>query len=68
MFRGQVTIPKHIREKLNIGPNTEIEFVEEEEKVYLLVRPSNFNPFNALRGIATVKMTTDEILTMTRGE
>ncbi len=32
--KGQVTIPQHIREKLGIAPATDIEFVEEKERVY----------------------------------
>ena len=67
--KGQVTIPKDIREKLGIRPNTEVEFVEEGRKVYIKKggKPGK-NPFSELRGIATVKMTTDEILALTRGE
>lgn len=30
--KGQVTIPRHIREKLQIGPNTEVDFVEEKDR------------------------------------
>ncbi len=67
--KGQVTIPKNIREKLGIRPNTAVEFVEEGRRVYIRKgRKSGKNPFDAFRGIATVKMTTDEILKLTRGE
>jgi AbrB family looped-hinge helix DNA binding protein len=67
--KGQVTIPQHIREKLGIAPNTEVDFVEEGDRVYLLRKNSGRSGkrFRALRGIATVKMTTDEIMAMTRG-
>lgn len=67
--KGQVTIPQHIREKLGIAPNTEVDFVEEGDRVYLLRKSSDRSGkrFRALRGIATVKMTTDEIMAMTRG-
>ena len=34
--KGQVTIPQHIREKLGIFPATEIEFVEEKDRVYII--------------------------------
>ena len=69
--KGQVTIPQRIREKLGVLPNTEVEFVEEKGRVYLRKghkadpRPSRFQK---LRGIATVKMTTAQILALTRGE
>lgn len=68
-IKGQVTIPQHIREKLGITPNSEVEFMEEGDRVYLLKKSgdSSGRRFRALRGVATVKMTTDEIMAMTRG-
>ena len=36
--KGQVTIPQHIREKMVITPATEIDFVEEDGRVYLVKR------------------------------
>ncbi len=67
--KGQVTIPQRIREKLGIAPNSEVDFVEDGDRVYLLKKNGNSleKRFRALRGIATVKMTTDEIMAMTRG-
>jgi AbrB family looped-hinge helix DNA binding protein len=67
--KGQVTIPQHIREKSGIVPATDIEFVEEKDRVYILKKkgPGNRNNiFRKLRGIATIRMTTDEILALTR--
>ena len=68
--KGQVTIPLQIREKLGISPSTEIDFVEEKGRVYLVKKKGSntaTNKFRKLRGIATVKMTTDEIMALTRG-
>ena len=67
--KGQVTIPQHIREKLGIVPATDIEFVEEKDRVYIVKKegPGNrTNKFRKLRGVATVRMTTDEIMALTR--
>jgi AbrB family looped-hinge helix DNA binding protein len=67
--KGQVTIPQHIREKLGIFPATEIEFVEEKDRVYIVKMedPGNRNnKFRKLRGVATVRLTTDEIMALTR--
>ena len=67
--KGQVTIPQHIREKLGIVPATDIEFVEEKDRVYIVKkqRPGNRkSKFRKLRGVATVRMTTDEIMALTR--
>lgn len=69
--KGQVTIPQHIREKLGITPATEVEFVEEKGKVYIIKRPGqnkSSHRFRKLRGVATVRMTTDEIMALTREE
>ena len=69
--KGQVTIPQQIREKLGITPHSEVDFIEEDGRVYLKkkkVRTPSTNRFHRFRGVATVKMTTDEILSLTRGE
>ncbi|MEZ5592085.1 MAG: AbrB/MazE/SpoVT family DNA-binding domain-containing protein [Gammaproteobacteria bacterium] len=66
--KGQVTIPKNVRETLGITPETEIEFVEENGKFYIVKTSdakANKN-LEKLRGIATVKMSTDEIMDLTR--
>ena len=69
--KGQVTIPQHIREKLIISPSSEVDFVEENNRVYIVKRKNTENSksiFRNLRGISTVKMTTEEIMALTRGE
>ncbi len=68
--KGQVTIPQEIREKFGITPADEVDFVEEKGRVYLVVlKGKNAKPrkFRKLRGIANVKMTTEEIMALTRG-
>jgi len=70
-IKGQVTIPQHIREKLGITPSTEVDFVEKNEQVYLIKKTGNnavTDRFRRFRGIATVKMSTDEIMSLTRGD
>lgn len=70
--KGQVTIPRDIRRRLGIGTHSEVEFVVERDAI--LLRPASGTPskgkrlVEALRGSATVKMTTDEIMALTRGE
>jgi len=67
--KGQVTIPQSIREKMGITPATEVDFIEKEGRVYLVKKKaanSGSHKFRSLRGIATVKMTTDEIMALTR--
>ena len=68
--KGQVTIPKSVRDKLGITPNSEVEFREEKGRYYLVKKPASQerNRFAKLRGTATVKMSTDEIMALTRGD
>jgi AbrB family looped-hinge helix DNA binding protein len=67
--KGQVTIPQEIREKLRITPAVEIDFIEEKDRIYLVkrkVQTKKTYKFAKLRGVANVKMTTDEIMALTR--
>jgi AbrB family looped-hinge helix DNA binding protein len=69
--KGQVTIPQAIREKLGITPAVHIDFIEEKGRVYLVKgkgKATRSRTFRKLRGIATVKLTTKEIMALTRGE
>ena len=68
--KGQVTIPQPIREKLGIGPSSEIDFVDVKGKVYIVKKKRGSperNAFRKLRGIASVKMSTEAIMSLTRG-
>ncbi|MBM4309871.1 MAG: AbrB/MazE/SpoVT family DNA-binding domain-containing protein [Deltaproteobacteria bacterium] len=69
--KGQVTIPRSIREKLGIMPNSEVDFKEENNHVYIVKKTGRSlkrdNKFRRFRGAATIKMTTDEIMALTRG-
>ena len=70
--KGQVTIPIEIREKIGLLPNTEVEFLIQGNTVRLkkVTGSSSRRPhllINRMRRKATVDMTTDEILALTRG-
>ena len=66
--KGQVTIPRKIRETLGMTPETEVDFVEDNGKFYLVKTdgPKTIGKFKKLRRIATASMTTDEIMELTR--
>ncbi len=66
--KGQVTIPRHIRESLGISPEAEIDFIEENGKFYIIKtnEPKITGKFRKLRGIASSNMSTDEIMSLTR--
>ena len=69
--KGQVTIPKELRDALGIGEGTEVEF--ERKRDTIVVRKVTEGPTRGrrlaerLRGRGDVGMTTDEIMALTRG-
>ncbi len=69
--KGQVTIPVEIREKMGFLPDTEVKFKITGNTVFLERVESSLKRsrhlINQMRRKATVKMTTDEILALTRG-
>ena len=70
--KGQVTIPKEIRDRLGIGPGTSVEFVPTDDGRFVLTKSGRKHAvrksaFARLRGSATAKMSTDEIMALTRG-
>jgi AbrB family looped-hinge helix DNA binding protein len=70
--KGQVTIPAEIRERLGLLPETEVDFVVEGRAVKIVKRPRAKGQTRGerivrrLRGTATVKLSTDEIMALTR--
>jgi AbrB family looped-hinge helix DNA binding protein len=71
--KGQVTIPQHIRERLGLLPSTEVEW-ELRDGVAVLQKSSGMRRHRGqalverMRGRGTVKMTTDEIMALTRDD
>jgi antitoxin PrlF len=70
--KGQVTIPKAVRDRLGINPGSKVEFEITEDGRALLKRAGKRatkpSRFERMRGTATGGLTTDEIMAMTRGE
>jgi len=70
--KGQVTIPRSVRQLLGIFSQSEVEFVVEGNTVVLRTvegeKSRGKKLVETLRGRATVRMTTDEIMSFTRGE
>ncbi len=72
--KGQVTIPKKVREYLGIGPGSGVEF-EVDAKGEVLLRkvggavkgPRARSRFAAIRGTRKTGMSTDEIMNFLRG-
>ena len=70
--KGQVTIPADIRARAGFLPNTEVEILMSGNEVVIhKTRKSSARGqklIKALRGAGTVNMTTDQIMSLTRGD
>lgn len=65
--KGQVTIPKKLRDSLGIRPGDVLEFVEEEGGRLVGRKVLGRDPFEGLRGIITLPASVDEIIDEMRG-
>lgn len=71
--KGQVTIPKPLRDHLRLGPGDQVEFeVLPDGRVQIRKAETESGTppdrFARLVGRATAGLTTDEIIAITRGE
>lgn len=70
--KGQVTIPIEIRERLGLLPETEVDFVLDGRGVRIVRRGARDDRGRGartvarIRGTGRIRMTTDEILALTR--
>jgi len=70
-IKGQVTIPKPVRDRLGIVPGNEVAFELTESGSVVLVKVEAgrvASRFEALRGRAGPGLSTDQIMELTRGE
>lgn len=70
--KGQVTIPQEIRERLGLLPHTEVDFEVRGDVVVVTKARGRATRgrrvIEALRGRGDVRMSTDQILALTRGD
>jgi len=70
--KGQVTVPQHIRERLGLLPHTNVEWELRDGMAVLQKATGGQRRGRALvehmRGRGTIKMSTDEIMALTRGD
>ena len=70
--KGQVTIPKDMRDRFGIGPGTAVDFADEDGKLVVIPKPATTlsgrfdlpHPFPGWNWEGT----TEEFMEMTRGE
>lgn len=65
--KGQVTIPKAIRDRLGLREGSVIDFEEVEGEVRLRVPEPEENPFLRFVGVAPTRGSTDDLLDELRG-
>ncbi len=68
--KGQVTIPQKVRQELGITPGSEVDF-ELDDRGARLIRISDGEGKDVaarMRGQATVAMSTEQIMALTRGD
>jgi antitoxin PrlF len=72
--KGQVTIPKPVRDRLNIKPGSKVDFELAPDGRVMLVKAGRKTAvpkrgrFDRILGTATTDMTTDEIMALMRGD
>jgi len=68
--KGQVTIPKRLRDHLGLEPGSDVDFeLAGDGRVFLKMRHGvPESRFARLRGSAKSGLTTDELMALTRGE
>ncbi len=71
--KGQVTIPQYVRNQLGLLPHTEVEFelAPDHTRIRKATRAAGVGvrgnkALEALRGTADARMSTDEIMALTR--
>ena len=64
--KGQVTIPKMLRDRYGLRPGSEVEFVERDHRI-ILEKAKRQDVWDKYRGFLKLKMTTNEAMRLLRG-
>jgi AbrB family looped-hinge helix DNA binding protein len=71
--KGQVTIPKHLRDSMDIHPGCKVDFEVNQEGEPVLRKCGSSEArspdrFDAVAGTADIKWRTDELMALLRGD
>ncbi|HIC91450.1 MAG TPA: AbrB/MazE/SpoVT family DNA-binding domain-containing protein [Syntrophaceae bacterium] len=65
--RGQITIPKNLRDRYGLHEDVEVEFIPEEDGIRLLKRTSKRHPVKEVFGILNRPSETNKYIEEVRG-
>jgi AbrB family looped-hinge helix DNA binding protein len=65
--KGQVTIPKPLRERLGIRPGNALDFTEEQGRL-VATKVTTQDAVESVYGVLRLKRPTDELITALRGK
>ena len=65
--RGQITIPKDLRERYGLFPSIEVEFIPEDGGVMIQKKTKHASPVKQVYGILGKKEKTDDYIEAIRG-
>ena len=66
--KGQVTVPKPLRDRLGIRPGDRLDFTEEDGHIVVSKATDKQDPIGTVYGILSLGESTDEVLRGLRGE
>jgi len=71
--KGQITIPKHIRDSVDLTPGSKVEFqINDQGRIELVKEGGAMSEkerrFRSAIGSATIKWDTDELMALLRGD
>jgi len=65
--RGQVTIPKPLRDRYGLAPGMEVEFTPEESSIRIQKKARHLSPVREVYGILKAPGSTDDHMEAVRG-
>ncbi len=66
--KGQITIPKKLRQKFGLGPHSEVEVVEDGNTLRIVKRGRGRSPTDRIYGLLKNPTSTDKLIEQIRGQ